>query len=546
MTQKKEKKQEKKEEANQQPADDRPLMLSGCLQPSDCPKSGLRLNSIPAYYNVISVASAVLVNHALLEFEYCSRIINRPMLREVHAEKKTTVLLSVGGKGGNINHLNQPAKVSNFYNSLAGLYQDWGFDGVHFELHQVEVDNLPYIIKTIRWFRESFPKAVISIGVEALDVSPAAPGINGKWNRLVPLLNELKDIINRVQIRTFGYGNTSGKLNRDRHLLPQGDASARLAYIFRSFVEPFRFDSINTESETGGVTGYDGMAPGKVVLEVQPLATPGQGHYPADYISPLQLRQVIKELEGQYHTETGGIMISSIIEDAGNDYRYSSQCRDGGEALETAPTALKETLPLESTTVSPVFRMNLMSKLREKFPQEIVTQRLRLRPFALDDGEELQTLAGDSAVSGTTVNIPYPWDSRMVRQWLVNQKAQQEEGNSLYFALDLKNPRRLIGSVGLVFNHEHHRAEMEFWIGKDYWNKGYCSEAASAVLDYGFKKLNLNRIFAMHFKNNLAAGRVLEKIGMEYEGCMLKHFKTGSTFEDAFIWGILKENYKLR
>ena len=76
-----------------------------------------------------------------------------------------------------------------------------------------------------------------------------------------------------------------------------------------------------------------------------------------------------------------------------------------------------------------------------------------------------------------------------------------------------------------------------------YWNNGYGTEAVQAVLKYGFEVLGLNRIHAKHFKRNPASGRILQKIGMKYEGCQRQHFKKWDNFEDIELYGILRSEY---
>ncbi len=84
---------------------------------------------------------------------------------------------------------------------------------------------------------------------------------------------------------------------------------------------------------------------------------------------------------------------------------------------------------------------------------------------------------------------------------------------------------------------------MGYWIGKPYWNKGFGSEAAKAMLKYGFEKLGLHRINAHHFKRNQASGRILQKIGMSYEGCLRHHIKKWDKYEDIECYGIIDEEY---
>ena len=89
----------------------------------------------------------------------------------------------------------------------------------------------------------------------------------------------------------------------------------------------------------------------------------------------------------------------------------------------------------------------------------------------------------------------------------------------------------------------HANAEMGYWIGKPYWNRGYGTEAAGGVLRYAFEQLGLNRVYAAHFRRNPASGRIMQKIGMTYEGCLRQHIKKWDTFEDMEYYGILRSEY---
>ena len=69
----------------------------------------------------------------------------------------------------------------------------------------------------------------------------------------------------------------------------------------------------------------------------------------------------------------------------------------------------------------------------------------------------------------------------------------------------------------------------------------YATEAAQAVVRYGFMELKLNRIFASHFKENRASQRVLTKLGMRREGCMRQHVIKWGQFVDLELYSILRE-----
>ena len=103
------------------------------------------------------------------------------------------------------------------------------------------------------------------------------------------------------------------------------------------------------------------------------------------------------------------------------------------------------------------------------------------------------------------------------------EKYKKDE--ALNFAITLTTDKDLIGAIELRLDLKNENGELGYWIGKPYWSHGYCTEAARAVVAYGFEVLKLNRIHARHFKRNVPSGRVLEKIGMHYEGCFRQHIK---------------------
>ena len=324
--------------------------LAGFFQAS-CSSYNLRLLDVPGYYKIIVVASAVLGERALLEFDWHPLNINIPMVKEVRAERNAVVMLSIGGENGNFHFLNGYDKVTNFYNSLVDLYQDWDFDGVNFDLRTFDNHNRDFLIKAIRWFNDTFPEAILSITAKAVGVSPAAGGIYGGWNELVPVINELKDCLDRVQIMAYGFGPAFEELVNSRctptptsspgflqasppasgidRPIPLTDPQGMLEYIFRSYAEPFTFWNPAGNGESNEVTGYDGFAVDKLMLAVPP----DPGVDPQYFVNPGGIKQVMKTLQDRYNETPAEIMISTINSDARDGYSYSTQFTAGQEGL---------------------------------------------------------------------------------------------------------------------------------------------------------------------------------------------------------------------
>jgi RimJ/RimL family protein N-acetyltransferase len=173
----------------------------------------------------------------------------------------------------------------------------------------------------------------------------------------------------------------------------------------------------------------------------------------------------------------------------------------------------------------------------------IETARLILRPFVLSDATEVQRLAGAREIAATTATIPHPYEDGAAETWIGTHREDFEKGKGLTLAVTLKPSGALVGAIGLRISREHQHAEIGYWIGLPYWNRGYCTEAAQAVLQYGFEALALQRIFAHHLTRNPASGRVMRKLGMTHEGRLRKHVKKWDAFEDMEAWGILQSEW---
>src|SRR4030042_366648 len=176
--------------------------------------------------------------------------------------------------------------------------------------------------------------------------------------------------------------------------------------------------------------------------------------------------------------------------------------------------------------------------------RQLQSERLTLRPFVLDDAINVQRLAGDHSIADTTLNIPHPYEDGMAEQWISTHKMKFESGENVHYAITLQSTEELIGAIGfVVINRRFDQAEVGYWIGRPYWNKGYCTEAGHTLLNYGFDDLMLNRIHAFHFRRNPASGRVMQKLGMIKEGLLRQHVKKWDVYEDIVTYGMLRQDW---
>jgi len=172
------------------------------------------------------------------------------------------------------------------------------------------------------------------------------------------------------------------------------------------------------------------------------------------------------------------------------------------------------------------------------------TDRLLLQPFKMSDARRLPRLAGDYDVARTTLNVPYPYSEEHARNWISTHRTCFNEDKAVVFAICLKLEGSLIGSMGLGITKRHNHAELGYWLGRWYWGQGYCTEAGHAVLAYAFEEVGLHRVHSGHFGSNPASGRVMQKLGMTWEGTRREHWKKWDRYEDAVLYGITAEEWR--
>jgi RimJ/RimL family protein N-acetyltransferase len=167
------------------------------------------------------------------------------------------------------------------------------------------------------------------------------------------------------------------------------------------------------------------------------------------------------------------------------------------------------------------------------------TERLRLRAFTLEDADVFERLVRPREVTDGTLSFPHPvpegWGVERINRML----ERLASGEHVEFAVCSRSTGELIGGIGMSITARHRRGHLGYWLGVDHWGKGYATEAARAVLRYGFDVLNLHRIEAGHYPRNAASGRVLTKIGMQREGVMRGDLLKGDVFEDTVMYAIL-------
>lgn len=173
----------------------------------------------------------------------------------------------------------------------------------------------------------------------------------------------------------------------------------------------------------------------------------------------------------------------------------------------------------------------------------LTTRRLVLRPLRMEDAPDVQRLAGDRRVAATTLHVPHPYEDGMAEEWIGRHEERWRTEGRLTLAVTTEDDG-LVGVVGIWPKWEHRRAELGYWIAVPFWGRGYATEAARAVVAYGFAVLGLKRVEAHYLAGNPASGRVMEKLGMTREGVLRQHIVKWDETYDVVLYGILESEFE--
>lgn len=175
--------------------------------------------------------------------------------------------------------------------------------------------------------------------------------------------------------------------------------------------------------------------------------------------------------------------------------------------------------------------------------QTIKTERLTLRRFTPDDAQAMfDNWANDENVCRYLTWEPHG-TVEVTKQLLDAWCASYENPN--YYNWVIESDATPIGNISIVLvSDKHEYACIGYCIGKAWWGRGIMTEAASAVIDYMFAHVGVNRIEISHATKNPASGRVAQKCGLHYEGTKRAYFRSKSgEFYDIAFYSILKDEW---
>ena len=150
----------------------------------------------------------------------------------------------------------------------------------------------------------------------------------------------------------------------------------------------------------------------------------------------------------------------------------------------------------------------------------IETARLRLRALRDEDLADLVQLIGNWQVARWLTAVPYPYTPADGYAWILSVRRDHEGGNPRRFGIALKEADRIIGGVGLDGDpgDDTDEAALGYWLGQPYWRNGYGREAVAAIIEHGFRALDLASIRAYTDPDNAPSQKLLRHCGLAQVG----------------------------
>lgn len=174
----------------------------------------------------------------------------------------------------------------------------------------------------------------------------------------------------------------------------------------------------------------------------------------------------------------------------------------------------------------------------------IETERLILRKLTMRDAADLYRYCQDREVSRHVLWEAHAsiWETRAYLRYILYQYRNGQPGS---WGIVLRETGRVVGTIGYMsYSPDNATVEVGYSLSREHWDKGLMTEALCAVIGETFRALHLHRIEAMHFTDNPASGRVMEKCGMHHEGRLRERICCKGVFRDVEMWGILRRDWE--
>src|SRR5512134_776408 len=176
---------------------------------------------------------------------------------------------------------------------------------------------------------------------------------------------------------------------------------------------------------------------------------------------------------------------------------------------------------------------------------KLETERLILRDFVKEDWQAVAAYNADPLyLRYNDATHATPERVQEFISWFLDQQVQ-EPRIKFHMAVILKSSNELIGNCNVRMDEvKAVEADIGYELDPKYWNHGYATEATHAIVDFGFSRLGVHRIWAECVADNIGSAHVLEKLGMKLEGRLRENEYYKGRWWDTLIYAILANEWE--
>jgi len=183
------------------------------------------------------------------------------------------------------------------------------------------------------------------------------------------------------------------------------------------------------------------------------------------------------------------------------------------------------------------------------FPKNprLETKRLVLRKPKKEDWKDLVEGLNEIEVTKNTSQIPHPYKKKDAIKFIKEARKKFRKRQGYPFFLELKDKSKVIGCIDISnINKFNGTATTGSWVNKNYWKRGFITEAKIAANSFVFNKLGLRRLDSEVYANNEASNKTQKRLGYKYEGTRREAVKSKASgkIHDSNVYGLLKEDWR--
>ena len=175
----------------------------------------------------------------------------------------------------------------------------------------------------------------------------------------------------------------------------------------------------------------------------------------------------------------------------------------------------------------------------------LTTERLTLREPLLSDAADYFIVGRDYEVQ--KYNAPVMKKVSEAEALIKEVRTEYARREGIPWAVTFTGSDTVLGLFGFYhWSHHHRRAEVGYALARAYWGQGIGTEAVRGMIPFGFKQMNLHRIYAGTIADNHESVRMLERIGFVREGTKRESsWEDDGTFHDSAMYGLLRHDYTM-